>query len=100
MDNRFYSLNKLRKKCYSAVCFETIDNVGPDDEEGLTLPFIVLNSAPWCGVCHLTCPIVKDVMKQYCSRIEVVKSSTDHLSDAVLISLGAKHSHNFNISQG
>jgi len=46
-----------------------------------TLPILVLFSAPWCGPCRLTNPVVKEIMKQYQSKIEVVEISTDDLPD-------------------
>ena len=68
----------------SRFSFESSNNNGPDDKEGLTLPVLVLYSAPWCRPCRLTGPIVKEVMKQYRSRIEVVQISTDDLPDVAL----------------
>lgn len=68
----------------SRFSFESSNNNGPDDKGGLTLPVLVLFSAPWCGPCRLTSPIVKEVMKQYRSRIEVVEISTDDLPDVAL----------------
>ncbi|KAL7506278.1 hypothetical protein ACHAWX_000647 [Stephanocyclus meneghinianus] len=46
-----------------------------------TLPILVLFSAPWCGPCRLTNPVVKEIMKQYQSKLEVVEISTDDLPD-------------------
>mmetsp|Transcript_18704 Transcript_18704/g.33551 ORF Transcript_18704/g.33551 Transcript_18704/m.33551 type:complete len:212 (-) Transcript_18704:221-856(-) len=45
------------------------------------LPVLVLFSAPWCGPCRLTNPVVKEVMKQYQTKIEVVEISTDDLPE-------------------
>lgn len=55
------------------------DESGDDNE--FILPILVLFSAPWCGPCRLTSPVVKDVMKQYQSKIEVVEISTDDLPE-------------------
>lgn len=55
------------------------------------LPVLVLFSAPWCGPCRLTNPVVKEIMKQYQNKIEVVEISTDDLpevaSDAGVLSI-------------
>ena len=42
-----------------------------------SLPILVLFSAPWCGPCRLTNPIVKEIMIQYKNQIDVVEISTD-----------------------
>lgn len=56
---------------------------GNDDPDGdkEVLPVLVLFSAPWCGPCRLTNPVVKEVMKQYQAKIEVAEISTDDLPD-------------------
>ncbi|KAL7545190.1 hypothetical protein ACHAWF_008541 [Thalassiosira exigua] len=46
-----------------------------------SLPVLVLFSAPWCGPCRLTNPVVKEVMKLYSSKLEVREISTDDLPD-------------------
>lgn len=45
------------------------------------VPILVLFSAPWCGPCRLTNPVVKEVMKQYPTKLEVVEISTDDLPE-------------------
>ena len=50
----------------------------------LTFPFLVLFSAPFYSPCHLTSPIVKDVMIKYQSRIEVLEICTGDLPDVSL----------------
>ena len=61
------------------------------DDGSENLPVLVLFSAPWCGPCRLTNPVVKEIMKQYQSKIEVVEISTDDLpevaSDAGVLSI-------------
>eukprot|EP00580_Thalassiosira_gravida_P010776 CAMPEP_0201652406 /NCGR_PEP_ID=MMETSP0493-20130528/44461_1 /ASSEMBLY_ACC=CAM_ASM_000838 /TAXON_ID=420259 /ORGANISM="Thalassiosira gravida, Strain GMp14c1" /LENGTH=133 /DNA_ID=CAMNT_0048128921 /DNA_START=399 /DNA_END=800 /DNA_ORIENTATION=- len=52
-----------------------------NDNELPELPVLVLFSAPWCGPCRLTNPVVKEVMKQYQTKIEVVEISTDDLPE-------------------
>mmetsp|Transcript_10428 Transcript_10428/g.17225 ORF Transcript_10428/g.17225 Transcript_10428/m.17225 type:complete len:227 (+) Transcript_10428:118-798(+) len=72
---------------------EVLKNKDGSDEQPLdpTLPVLVLFSAPWCGPCRLTNPVVKEIMKQYQNKIEVVEISTDDLpevaSDAGVLSI-------------
>jgi thioredoxin 1 len=42
---------------------------------------LVLFTAPWCGPCRLTNPVVKEIMKQYQSKLEVVEINTDDLPE-------------------
>ncbi|KAG7344315.1 thioredoxin [Nitzschia inconspicua] len=44
-------------------------------------PVMVFFSAPWCGPCRLTVPVVKDVMKQFSGDIDVVEICTDDLAE-------------------
>lgn len=67
-------------------------DAGADTETATTpLPVLVLFTAPWCGPCRLTTPVVKEIMKQYASRLRVVEISTDDLpevaSDAGVVSI-------------
>jgi thioredoxin 1 len=72
---------------------EVLKNESSDNEPPLDpkLPVLVLFSAPWCGPCRLTNPVVKEIMKQYQNKIEVVEISTDDLpevaSDAGVLSI-------------
>ena len=72
---------------------EVLKNKDGSDENPLdpNLPVLVLFSAPWCGPCRLTNPVVKEIMKQYQNKIEVVEISTDDLpevaSDAGVLSI-------------
>lgn len=54
-------------------------------------PCLVFFSAPWCGPCRLSNPVVRDVMKQFAGRIDVVEACTDDLpelaSDAGVMSI-------------
>lgn len=60
---------------------ESNKNKDPGDGKVLELPVLVLFTAPWCGPCRLTSPVVKEVMKQYQDKIEVVEISTDDLPE-------------------
>mmetsp|Transcript_24111 Transcript_24111/g.41283 ORF Transcript_24111/g.41283 Transcript_24111/m.41283 type:complete len:215 (-) Transcript_24111:360-1004(-) len=61
--------------------FESSNNESPSHDSQLTLPVLVLFSAPWCGPCRLTSPVVKEVMKLYQNKINVVEISTDDLPE-------------------
>jgi len=47
----------------------------------LSRPVLVFFTAPWCGPCRLTVPVVKDVMKQYSGELDVVEVCTDDLAE-------------------
>lgn len=44
-------------------------------------PILTFYTAPWCGPCRLTIPVVKDIMKQFAGKIEFVEVCTDDLPD-------------------
>lgn len=44
-------------------------------------PMMVFFSAPWCGPCRLSIPVVKDIMKQFAGQIDVAELITDDLPD-------------------
>lgn len=52
---------------------------GDDGSQSQTKPILVLYSAPWCGPCRLTNPIVKQISSQYANMINVVEVCTDDL---------------------
>jgi thioredoxin 1 len=58
-------------------------------------PVMVFWTAPWCGPCRLSIPVVKDVMKQFSGKIDVVEVCTDDLpdvaSDAGVVSIPTIH---------
>ena len=54
------------------------DNVLSKD---LARPVLVFFTAPWCGPCRLTVPVVKDVMKQFSGELDVVEVCTDDLAE-------------------
>lgn len=47
----------------------------------LSRPVLVFFTAPWCGPCRLTVPVVKEVMKQYSGELDVVEVCTDDLAE-------------------
>mmetsp|Transcript_31658 Transcript_31658/g.57294 ORF Transcript_31658/g.57294 Transcript_31658/m.57294 type:complete len:216 (-) Transcript_31658:137-784(-) len=75
------STEQFEQEVLSSGIFESSYDNDPGDNKELTLPVLVLFSAPWCGPCRLTSPVVKEVMKQYQSKIEVVEISTDDLPE-------------------
>mmetsp|Transcript_7182 Transcript_7182/g.21359 ORF Transcript_7182/g.21359 Transcript_7182/m.21359 type:complete len:198 (-) Transcript_7182:403-996(-) len=74
------------KEIVSPEAFEEIV-LSPDTPR----PCLVFFSAPWCGPCRLSNPVVRDVMKQFAGRIDVVETCTDDLpevaSDAGVVSI-------------
>jgi thioredoxin 1 len=44
-------------------------------------PVLVFFTAPWCGPCRLSIPVVKDVMKLFAGQIDVVEVCTDDLPE-------------------
>lgn len=46
-------------------------------------PILVFWTAPWCGPCRLSIPVVKDIMHLYSDQMETVEVCTDDLPDLV-----------------
>ena len=44
-------------------------------------PILVFWTAPWCGPCRLSIPVVKDIMKVYSDQMDTVEVCTDDLPD-------------------
>ena len=44
-----------------------------------TQPVMVFFTAPWCGPCRLSIPVVKEVMREYANRMPIVEVCTDDL---------------------
>lgn len=44
-------------------------------------PTLVLYSAPWCGPCRLSNPVVREIIKEFVPTIDVVEVCTDDLPD-------------------
>uniref|UniRef100_A0A7S1YJW1 Thioredoxin domain-containing protein n=1 Tax=Grammatophora oceanica TaxID=210454 RepID=A0A7S1YJW1_9STRA len=45
------------------------------------LPTLCFYTAPWCGPCRLSIPVVKDVIKEFAGLIDVVEICTDDLPE-------------------
>jgi len=45
------------------------------------MPTLVFFTAPWCGPCRLSNPVVKEIIKQFVPKIDVVEVCTDDLPD-------------------
>ena len=58
-------------------------------------PLLAFFTAPWCGPCRLSVPVVKDVMKQFLGQIDCCEICTDDLpdvaSDSGVISIPTIH---------
>lgn len=77
-----FSTEQFEREVLQSGAPEPADGGDPVDDGGKgSLPVLVLFSAPWCGPCRLTIPVVKEVMKQYHEKIEVVEISTDDLPE-------------------
>lgn len=46
-------------------------------------PVMVFFTAPWCGPCRLSLPVVKDIIKQYSGKLQPFEICTDDLPDVV-----------------
>jgi thioredoxin 1 len=44
-------------------------------------PIVVFWTAPWCGPCRLSIPVIKDIIKQFNNKINVYEVCTDDLPD-------------------
>lgn len=46
-------------------------------------PVMVWFTAPWCGPCRLSIPVVKDIIKQYSGKVQPFEICTDDLPEVV-----------------
>jgi len=57
------------------------DKDDKDDTQSIAKPILVYYSAPWCGPCRLSNPIVKHIIKNFVPKIDVVDIDTDALPE-------------------
>lgn len=54
-------------------------------------PVMVFYTAPWCGPCRLSIPVVKEIAKDFADDLDIVEVCTDDLpsvaSDAGVVSI-------------
>jgi len=60
---------------------EVEDNTSNTDFQPCPVPILVFFSAPWCGPCRLSNPVVREIIKQFVPRIDVVEVCTDDLPE-------------------
>jgi len=53
------------------------EDASSEEEKKASKPVMVFYTAPWCGPCRLSIPVVKDIMKQYSGQIDTVEICTD-----------------------
>lgn len=59
---------------------DQIDESEKKDKKGNKYPTLVFFSAPWCGPCRLSNPVVKEIIKTF-PRLNVVEVCTDDLPE-------------------
>lgn len=57
------------------------DDSSPPVTPKATKPILVFYSAPWCGPCRLSNPVVKEIIRQFVPKIDVVEVCTDDLPE-------------------
>jgi thioredoxin 1 len=57
------------------------DDSGKNAFKPCTKPILVFYSAPWCGPCRLSNPVVKAIISQFVPKIDVVEVCTDDLPE-------------------
>jgi len=83
----------LTKLYYGKSGGKMIESDGEFSREVLNSkkPVLAYFSAPWCGPCRLSNPVVRDVSKQFAGEIDAVEICTDDLpeiaSDAGVVSI-------------
>jgi len=46
------------------------------------LPVLIFFTAPWCGPCRLSNPVVRDIAKEFTGKMDVLEICTDDLPDS------------------
>jgi thioredoxin 1 len=57
------------------------DSVTLKESKDARRPILVYFTAPWCGPCRLTVPIIKEIINQFQSMIDIVDVCTDDLPE-------------------
>jgi len=52
-----------------------------DSSDTSAKPILVFYSAPWCGPCRLSNPVLKEIIRQFVPKIDVVEVCTDDLPE-------------------
>ena len=73
--------NKQQSKPSSSPTTTTTTTKTTTDFHPCKTPTLVFFSAPWCGPCRLSNPVVKDIIKLFVPKIDVVEVCTDDLPD-------------------
>jgi len=55
-------------------------NADPSD-----LPVLIFFTAPWCGPCRLSVPVVKEIAQEFTGQVEVLEICTDDLPDSASV---------------
>lgn len=70
---------RLESEDSSAITATLVDDKMEEEKEDK--PVLVFFSAPWCGPCRLSNPVVKEIIKEFVPIIDVVEVCTDDLPE-------------------
>jgi len=93
--NEQFQLEVLNNIAAGSIDDSSVDDINLEEENELgeetkdtaattvveDKPVLVFFSAPWCGPCRLSNPVVKEIIKEYVPIIDVVEVCTDDLPD-------------------
>ena len=70
---------------------KNVNDETENDDSDNNRPVMVFFTAPWCGPCRLSIPVVKEISKEYANQMQTVEVCTDDLpaiaSDANVVSI-------------